>query len=108
MVVIDSPIAPPTVSPHRQTLVLDIRGMKCAGCVQAVEKQRSRVEGVLSATVNLVTEVAVVTAEADRVTAEGLVDQVKRAGFEGMVRQVEAPLVDLQDWVSRQQAEQQQ
>jgi Cu2+-exporting ATPase len=108
MVVIDSPIAPPTAAPNRQTLVLDIRGMKCAGCVQAVEKQLTQVEGVVSASVNLVTEVAVVTAEADRVTAEGLVDQVKRAGFEGMVRQVEAPLVDLQDWVSRQQAEQQQ
>lgn len=108
MVVIDSPIAPPTVSPHRQTLVLDIRGMKCAGCVQAVEKQLSRVEGVMSATVNLVTEVAVVTAEADRVTAADLVDQVKRAGFEGTARQVEAPLVDLQAWVSRQQTEQRQ
>ncbi len=108
MAVLDSPIVPPTAAPSRQTLVLDVRGMKCAGCVQAVEKQLTRVEGVVSASVNLITEVAVVIAETDRVTAEDLVEQVKRAGFEGIARQVEAPLVDLQAWVSRQQAEQQQ
>ncbi|MEB3314368.1 MAG: heavy metal translocating P-type ATPase [Cyanobacteriota bacterium] len=107
MAVVDSPIAPPAPPPSCQTLVLDISGMKCAGCVQAVEKQLTRVEGVLSATVNLVTEVAVVSAEAERVTAEGLVDQVKRAGFGATARQVEAPLVDLQAWVNRQQVEQQ-
>jgi Cu2+-exporting ATPase len=82
--------------------------MKCAGCVQAVEKHLTRVEGVLSATVNLVTEVAVVKADPEWVTAEDLVDQVERAGFGAIARQVEDPLVDLQAWVNRQQVEQQQ
>ena len=39
---------------------LDVQGMKCAGCVSAVERQLTQNLGVVSACVNLVTEVAVV------------------------------------------------
>jgi len=43
-----------------QSLVFDVGGMKCAGCVRAVENQLTACDGVHSATVNLITEVAVV------------------------------------------------
>ena len=39
---------------------LDVQGMKCAGCVSVVERQLTQNSGVVSACVNLVTEVAVV------------------------------------------------
>ena len=42
------------------TIALDVEGMKCAGCVKAVEKQLQQNPGVISACVNLITEVAVV------------------------------------------------
>ncbi len=41
-------------------ITLDVNGMKCAGCVQAVERELTSYEGVVKATVNLLTEVAVV------------------------------------------------
>ncbi|MFM7578601.1 MAG: heavy-metal-associated domain-containing protein, partial [Microcystaceae cyanobacterium] len=42
------------------TVTLDVQGMKCAGCVSAVERQLKQQPGVQSAQVNLVTAIAVV------------------------------------------------
>ncbi len=65
----------------RETLDLDIRGMTCASCVARVEKALARVQGVLSASVNLATERAQVVAIAgtDR---EVLRAAVAAAGYE--------------------------
>ena len=41
-----------------KTATLDGKGMKCAGCVSAVERQLSQNQGVKSAQVNLITEIA--------------------------------------------------
>jgi P-type Cu2+ transporter len=42
-----------------ETITLDVTGMKCAGCVKAVENQLTQHPEVISACVNLITEVAV-------------------------------------------------
>lgn len=96
---------PGAIAPPHQTIVLDIRGMKCAGCVRALEKQLAAYEGVVSATVNLVTEVAVVETVAG-VRPEALVEQVETAGFAATPRSTTAPAVGLTDWVARKQQEQ--
>jgi Cu2+-exporting ATPase len=44
--------------------------MKCAGCVSVVERQLGQHPGVVSARVNLVTEVAVVECEAVKLTQQ--------------------------------------
>jgi P-type Cu2+ transporter len=92
------------------TVVLNVTGMKCAGCVRAVENRLAQVEGVRSATVNLVTEVAVVEAQAGTVTPEQLAQQVTEAGFPTTPRATEGRGVtdDLQAWVERKRQEQQQ
>ena len=43
-----------------EKIILDVGGMKCGGCVNAVEKQLTQHLGVKSVCVNLTTEVAVV------------------------------------------------
>ncbi len=69
-----------------ETIVLDVNGMKCAGCVKAVERQLEQNTGVVSACVNLITEVAVVEYEAQSVIPETLVDKLTKTGFPSQLR----------------------
>jgi len=64
-----------------ETITLDIQGMKCAGCVKVVENQLTQNQSVLSACVNLVTEVAVVECTAGAVDALKLAENLTAAGF---------------------------
>jgi P-type Cu2+ transporter len=69
-----------------KTIVLDVTGMKCAGCVSAVEKQLLTQVGVKSACVNLLTGVAAITTERSTVTAQDLADQLTVSGFPSQAR----------------------
>jgi P-type Cu2+ transporter len=75
-------IAPPVTT----TIVLDVTGMKCAGCVGAVEKQLLNQAGVKSASVNLLTGVAAIVTEPATVTAENLADKLTASGFPSQAR----------------------
>ncbi|MBD2329825.1 copper-translocating P-type ATPase [Alkalinema sp. FACHB-956] len=83
-----------SASPTVQTLTLDITGMKCAGCVKAVERKLAQQPGVQSACVNLVTEVATVTCEPET-DPEGLAQVLPQiltqSGFPSQVRQSNSP-----------------
>ncbi|HIK04950.1 MAG TPA: copper-translocating P-type ATPase [Trichormus sp. M33_DOE_039] len=68
-------------SPTREKILLDVGGMKCAGCVSAVERQLTQYPGVMSACVNLATEVAVVESETGVVDAEKLAQKLTASGF---------------------------
>ena len=88
-----------------QSFVIDVRGMKCAGCVRAVEKQLTACEGVISATVNLVTEVAVVeTATGLEVNPSTLTERLTECGFPSQLRTGEerdrTPHTRLADWLT--------
>ncbi|WP_071516840.1 heavy metal translocating P-type ATPase [Geitlerinema sp. PCC 9228] len=72
--------------PHRETFTLDVGGMKCAGCVKAVENKLTQHPGVVSAWVNLPMELATVECEADTVEAEGLAKTLTEAGFPSQPR----------------------
>jgi P-type Cu2+ transporter len=69
-----------------QTVTLDVTGMKCAGCVSAVEKQLQQVPGVETAIVNLVTEVATIDCDAS-IDPQLLAQRVTEAGFPSYPRQ---------------------
>lgn len=62
-------------------IALDVGGMKCAGCVQAVEKQLTNQPGVISVSVNLMTNVATVECEPGGVASTSLADALTKAGF---------------------------
>lgn len=76
-----------SIKPESETIVLDVNGMKCAGCVKAVERQLEQNTGVISACVNLITEVAVVEYEAKSIAPETLADKLTKTGFPSQLRQ---------------------
>jgi Cu2+-exporting ATPase len=85
---IASPAAPDTDASDNSTatLTLDVSGMKCAGCVKAVENRLIQQAGVLSATVNLVTEMALVEYQPDEISGAALAQQLTAAGFPSTLR----------------------
>ncbi|AFY94258.1 heavy metal translocating P-type ATPase [Chamaesiphon minutus] len=70
------------------TIVLDVTGMKCAGCVSAVEKHLLNQAGVESACVNLLTGVAAISTAATTVTASELAAKLTASGFPAQPRTV--------------------
>lgn len=71
---------------HKNTLTLEIQGMKCAGCVKAVENRLAQQPAVLDASVNLVTEKAAVDYALDTTTtfddfADTLTQELTQIGF---------------------------
>jgi len=64
-----------------QTVQLALSGMTCASCVARVEKALAKVEGVVSAQVNLATETAQVQFASGMVGVPALVAAVERAGY---------------------------
>ncbi len=76
------------------TLVLDVEGMRCAGCVQAVERRLRQQPGVIAASVNLITKVATIRVatplgsadEPVTTTAETLAAQLTQIGFPSQPR----------------------
>jgi P-type Cu2+ transporter len=84
-----------TQLPKTQEAVLRVQGMKCAGCVQAVEKALDQNTGVVSASVNLVTEKAVVSYQADRVLPDALALALTDLGFPTQVETSDPPQKNL-------------
>ena len=66
---------------NKNKITLDVEGMKCAGCVKAVEKQLTQFPGVDNACVNLATGVAVVDSEELTLDINALVKELTTAGF---------------------------
>ncbi len=96
-----------TASVATETVTLDVTGMRCAGCVKAVEKQLTQQPGVLVACVNLVTEVAVVECTAGAVNPALLAQSLTETGFPSQPRYPEGvdPGNELIDLVEQRRLE---
>ena len=79
----------PLADTDTRAVDLAVEGMTCASCVARVEKKLSRLDGV-SASVNLATESARVTAPAE-VSDDDLVAAVARAGYTARLKAGPAP-----------------
>ncbi|MBD2092795.1 copper-translocating P-type ATPase [Microcoleus sp. FACHB-1515] len=77
-----------TIARDLTTVMLDVGGMKCAGCVRAVETQLTQHPGVIAATVNLVTEQATIECT-PTVDPTALADRLTQAGFPSQPHQIE-------------------
>ncbi|HEY9295733.1 MAG TPA: HAD-IC family P-type ATPase, partial [Phormidium sp.] len=75
-----------------ETITLDVTGMKCAGCVKAVENQLTQHPDVISACVNLITEVAVCEVKSGKVEPTALATKLTDAGFPSQPRSSENQL----------------
>lgn len=63
------------------TKTLHIKGMHCASCVRLIEKAISKLDGVTSCNVNLVTNKATVTFDMDKVTDKNIEAAVSSVGY---------------------------
>jgi Cu+-exporting ATPase len=61
---------------------LKIKGMSCASCARAIENSVGRLNGVSSATVNLVNEKLDVKFDENVTDIENIIEAVKKAGYE--------------------------
>jgi Cu+-exporting ATPase len=66
----------------QETLTIGVGGMTCASCVARVERALKKVPGVDSANVNLATEKATVSFDADAAAVESLMTAIENAGYE--------------------------
>ena len=91
-----------------KTAALDVGGMKCAGCVKAVERQLEQNSGVISARVNLITEVAVVEYQADNIAPEALAQKLTKGGFPSQLRESDRSIYQIaqENQLKRQQQQQ--
>jgi P-type Cu2+ transporter len=85
-------IEPSLPTPTSQTIAFDVSGMKCAGCVRAVERQLTQVPGVVSASVNLVTQMATVEYQIGAIAPDDLARKLTAAGFPSQPRHPNAGL----------------
>ena len=76
-----------TDKPIADKITLDVGGMKCAGCVKAVERQLAQYPGVTNVVVNLATEIAVVESQTGVVDPNALVQKITDVGFPSQIRQ---------------------
>ncbi|MCU0255939.1 MAG: heavy-metal-associated domain-containing protein [Vicinamibacterales bacterium] len=78
------PDSPPHTAAAGATtkLTLPVGGMTCAACSGAVQRALSRQAGVRDASVNLMLKSATVVFDPSVVSPEGLVDLVRRTGYE--------------------------
>ncbi len=81
------------LDPILEKIILDVGGMKCAGCVNAVERQLTQHPGVKSACVNLATEVAVVESEVGAIDADALAQRLTAVGFPTQPRKANGTVV---------------
>jgi Cu+-exporting ATPase len=65
-----------------RALALDIEGMTCASCVNRIERHLLKIDGIVSANVNLATERATVVARPD-VTLDQIMAAIEAAGYDG-------------------------
>jgi Cu+-exporting ATPase len=72
---------------HKQA-TLQITGMTCAACSARIEKGLSRMEGVISANVNLAMETASVTFT-DGLTVDDLIRKIEKLGYGAAVKATE-------------------
>lgn len=98
------------VDSETKTVALDVGGMKCAGCVKAVERQLEQNNGVVSARVNLITEVAVVKYQAESIAPETLAQKLTKTGFPTQLRESDRSIYQIarENRTKRQQQSQQQ
>jgi len=62
-------------------LILPITGMTCANCVATVERNLKKLDGVMSAVVNLSSERATVDFETEKLQLADVIARVNRAGY---------------------------
>lgn len=81
-------------APHIATITLSVGGMSCASCSAFIEKTLAETSGVISSTVNLTSEKAVVRFDPSTVSIARIVESVFSAGYSAEEIRPDAPLTE--------------
>lgn len=73
------------------TLLLEVEGMKCGGCVRAVEQRLAQQDGVRQASVNLLTRTAWLELDRAEERLPGLLHSLEELGFPARLRSEDDP-----------------
>jgi Cu+-exporting ATPase len=80
-------------------LTLPVIGMTCANCVMAVERNAKKVDGVTAASVNFASEKVTISYDPAVISggeaAAGVIERVRRAGYDVPTAEVELPLIGM-------------
>lgn len=68
-----------------QTVILDLKGLKCLGCVANVESAASAIRGVKSAKVDLATATGTFVFDAALVSTADIIAAIRKAGYDAAV-----------------------
>ena len=77
----------PIIKPEYESVLLDVEGMKCGGCLRAVEKTLLDQENVESASVNLVQRTALIEIKNKNANIENIVTALTDRGFPAKQRE---------------------
>lgn len=72
---------------NNKVVDLDIEGMHCAACSAAIERILNRMDGVVSANVNLVMNSAHIEYDPQKVKLQEILDKIAKGGYQGKVKQ---------------------
>ncbi|KAI8377082.1 hypothetical protein EDC96DRAFT_250907 [Choanephora cucurbitarum] len=73
------------VQSQASKIQLQIFGMTCASCVNAIERELSKSEGISSVSVNLITELAIVSYNQLEIGPREIVEKIESLGFSALV-----------------------
>lgn len=65
--------------------IVSVKGMTCAACSAAVERNLSKADGVISASVNLATEKLTVEYDTEKIRMEEIKNRIDKLGYELIV-----------------------
>jgi Cu+-exporting ATPase len=63
------------------TETVSVKGMTCASCSSAVERNISKADGVINASVNLATEKLTVEYDAEKISMEDMAHRIDKLGY---------------------------
>lgn len=68
-----------------ETRIINIDGMTCDGCVKSVHSAVESLEGVETVSVELANNLATVSFDSDKVSAQDIANEIEEAGFDATV-----------------------
>lgn len=91
-------------SPSLTTVMLPIQGMHCASCVNRIQTNLSKLNGVGSASLNLATETATIAFDESKISIESIKKSIEEIGYQVLTTE-EDNLEDVKDNLEQKEYE---
>ncbi len=76
-------------------VVIPVNGMTCVNCAAAIQKDISKLVGVMSANVNYANEKAVIEFDPASIGLEQFISSIQESGYQAVTERVTVPVIDL-------------